>query len=400
MTSRSPAPSLSARRTLLAAPATGLAAAALLGGLALGLPSREVAAHPLDLGYLRLDSDGASLAADLDLELGAAAHLLAVPEPTLDDPSALSARAAALADVTLRRALPTTDAGPCRFVGEPFASQAARTVSLTVRLECPATASSLEWDLPFVAEARISPSFQLLVKAHTGAGSEAVTTLDRHASLLTLSLDGPAPTNLSFGAFVWSGVEHIGAAPSQWHDDGDLHLPDGIDHILFLLALLLAGGTALQLVGITSGFTLGHSVTLALSALGVIRPPAALIEPIIALSIALVAAEAYLTTTGARPGNRRWKIATAFGLIHGFGFAGALNELGLSTADTVKALFGYNFGVELGQIAIVLVVTPLILLLQRRPISHRLVVRALSAAIFVAGMYWFAERALGSLGAF
>lgn len=399
MTSRSPMPSRSARRTLATGPAARLAGAvALLGGLALGLPARDAAAHPLDLGYLRLDSDGSSLAAGLDLELGAAAHLLGAPEAALDGADGLSARAAALADATLRRALPTTDAGPCHFLGEPFASQVARTVSLTVRLDCPASATELRWELPFVAQAAVSPGFQLLVKAHGSAGTTAVTTLDRNASLLSLSLDGPAHLDLGFGAFVWSGVEHIGAAPSQWHDDGELHLPDGIDHILFLLALLLAGGTALQLVGITSGFTLGHSITLALSALGVIRPPASLIEPIIALSIALVAAEAYLTTTGASPGNRRWKIATAFGLIHGFGFAGALNELGLSTADTLKALFGYNFGVELGQIAIVLAVTPLVLLLQRRPSSHRLVVRALAAAIFVAGMYWFVERALGALG--
>ncbi len=376
------------------------AALALFAGLAVSAPGRDAAAHPLDLGYLRVDSDGSSVAAGLDLELGAAAHLLGASEASLDDPSALAARAAALADATLRRAVPTTDAGPCRFVGAPFASQAARTVSLTVRLDCPAAATRLDWALPFVAEARVSPAFQILVRAHGRAGATAVTTLDRNASLLSLSLAEEPAIHLSFGAFVWSGVEHIGAAPDQWHDEDGAKLPDGIDHILFLLALLLAGGTALQLIGITSGFTLGHSITLALSALGVVRPPAALIEPLIAFSIALVAAEAYLATrpaTRAGSTSRRWKVAAAFGLVHGFGFAGALNELGLSTADTIKALFGYNFGVELGQIAIVLVVTPLILLLQRRPLTHRLVVRALAVAIFVAGLYWFAERALGAL---
>jgi hypothetical protein len=266
-----------------------------------------------------------------------------------------------------------------------------------LRVECPAGARELTWAFPFIAEMRVSPAFQVLVKAHTSpasaAGGELVTTLDRNTPQLSLPLDGAAGSDLSFGAFVWSGIEHIGAAPDQWYDVNGPKLADGIDHILFLLALLLAGGTAMQLIGITSGFTLGHSITLALSALGVVRPPASLIEPLIALSIALVAAEAFL----ARPGNRRWKVATAFGLVHGFGFAGALNELGLSTTDTLKALFGYNFGVELGQIAIVLVVTPMILLLQRRPLTHRLVVRALSAAIFVAGMYWFAERIIDSM---
>jgi hypothetical protein len=372
-----------------------LATALALGGAALALAGavmRSAAAHPLDLGYLRLDAQRGSLAAGLDLDLGAAAHLLAVEESVLENPHALQLRAAALADATLRRTPPVSDLGACRFLGEALASLASRTVSLTLLTECPAGARSLQWNLPFVAEIRVSPSFQLLVKARTspsGSGDhELVTTLDRNASQLTLALDGESPSTLGFGAFVWSGIEHIGAAPDQWYDADGPKLADGIDHILFLLALLLAGGTVMQLIGIASGFTLGHSITLALSALGVVRPPASVIEPLIALSIALVAAEAFF----ARPGNRRWKVATAFGLIHGFGFAGALHELGLSTADTVKALFGYNLGVELGQIAIVLVVTPMILLLQRRPVPHRLVVRALAASIFVAGMYWFAER--------
>jgi HupE / UreJ protein len=375
-----------------------LATTLALAGAALATAAmmRSAAAHPLDLGYLRLDAERGSLAAGLDLDLGAAAHLLAVDESVLENPHALQQRAAALADATLRRAPPVSDAGACRFLAESFASLASRTVSLTLRAECPADARSLRWSLPFVAEMRVSPAFQLLVKAHAapgGSGDELVTTLDRNTPELTLALDGEAASTLSFGAFVWSGVEHIGAAPDQWYDADGPKLADGIDHILFLLALLLAGGTAMQLIGITSGFTLGHSITLALSALGVIRPPASVIEPLIALSIALVAAEAFL----ARPGNRRWKVATAFGLVHGFGFAGALNELGLSTADTVKALFGYNFGVELGQIAIVLVVTPMILLLQRKPAAHRLVVRALAASIFVAGMYWFAQRIIDSM---
>lgn len=375
-----------------------LATTLALAGAALATAAmiRSAAAHPLDLGYLRVDAERGSLAAGLDLDLGAAAHLLAVEESVLENPHALQQRAAALADATLRRAPPVSDAGACRFLSESFASLASRTVSLTLRAECPAGARSLRWSLPFVAEMRVSPAFQLLVKAHAapgGGGDELVTTLDRNTPELTLSLDGEAASTLSFGAFVWSGVEHIGAAPDQWYDADGPKLADGIDHILFLLALLLAGGTAMQLIGITSGFTLGHSITLALSALGVVRPPASVIEPLIALSIALVAAEAFL----ARPGNRRWKVATAFGLVHGFGFAGALNELGLSTADTVKALFGYNFGVELGQIAIVLVVTPMILLLQRKPTAHRLVVRALAASIFVAGMYWFAQRIIDSM---
>jgi HupE / UreJ protein len=371
-----------------------VATVALVALTTLALPLRTAAAHPLDLGYLRLDAQPGSVAAGLDLDLAAAAHLLAVEESALaaDAGAALSRHAAALADATLRRLPITSDLGDCTWQPDAFASLAARTVSVTARAECPSPAKELRWALPFIAESRVSPTFQLLVKAHVAAET-LVTTLDRNLVELTLPLGDASAAAWGFTDFVWSGVEHIGAAPEQWHDASGWKLPDGLDHILFLLALLLAGGRALQLVGIASGFTLGHSITLALSALGVVRPPAEVIEPLIALSIALVAAEAFL----ARPGNRRWKMATAFGLVHGFGFAGALGELGLTTAQTAKALVGYNLGVELGQIAIVLAVAPLILLLSRRPTAHRVVVRALSATIFVAGLYWFVQRALGSM---
>jgi hypothetical protein len=391
VSARRPPPAPPSRAARLA---SALASAlALAVAVALLLP-RPAAAHPLDLGYLRLDAEQASLAAGLDLDLAAASHLLATSEAELSAAggAGLQRRAAALADLTLRLRLPSSDVGACRWIGEPFASLAHRTVSVTLRLECPAGAKELRWALPFVARPPIAATFQLLVKAHTAAGSR-LTTLDRNTPELTLALDGAEHASWGFTELMWWGVEHIGATPDQWHDADGWKLPDGLDHILFLLALLLAGGTIVQLVGITTGFTLGHSITLALSALGLVRPPPEVIEPLIALSIALVAAEAFLL----RPGNHRWKLAAAFGLVHGFGFAGALNELGLSAEGTVVALFGYNLGVELGQLAIVLVLAPMILLLARRPAAHRLVVRALAAAIFVAGLYWFAQRIIASM---
>ncbi len=373
---------------------------ALLAALAALFLAREAAAHPLDLGYLRLDAQPGSVAAGLDLDLTATAHILDVEESALaaDAGATLTRHAAALADATMRRRPLTSDLGECTWQRDAFASLAARTVTITVRAECPPAARELRWSLPFLAESRVSPTFQLLVKAHAAAQT-LVTTLDRNLVELTLPLDGAAAATWGFGDFVWSGVEHIGAAPDQWRDSSGWKLPDGLDHILFLLALLLAGGRLLTLVGITSGFTLGHSITLALSVLGVVRPPAEIIEPLIALSIALVAAEAIAATSVARAQqrDRRWKLATAFGLVHGFGFAGALNELGLSAADKATALVGYNLGVELGQLAIVLALAPLILLLARRPLAHRVIVRALSAAIFVAGLYWFAQRIIESI---
>jgi HupE / UreJ protein len=352
---------------------------------ATALATQPAAAHPLDLGYLRIESAGESISATLDLDAAAAAQLLGMSARALDA-QALGARAPELAGATLQRAELSTELGACRF-SRAAAALRARTASLTVAAVCPSGFRTLRWQLPFIGDPRLSSAFQLLVKAHLG-GTESVTTLDRGTPELALSRD----LEVGLGGFIWSGIEHIGAAPGQWHDADGPKLPDGLDHILFLLALLLAGGTLLQLVGIASGFTLGHSITLALSALGVVRPPASVIEPVIALSIALVAAQALVSRGRREQSGRRWQIAAAFGLVHGFGFASALHELELSSHEMIPALLGYNAGVELGQLAIILVIAPPLLLLQRRPRAHHVVVRALAAVICAAGLYWFVER--------
>ena len=108
------------------------------------------------------------------------------------------------------------------------------------------------------------------------------------------------------------------------------------------------------------------------------------------LRVAAVAAQALL-----RRGERhRWQVAAAFGLLHGFGFAGALGALDLPTPALLRALLGFNAGVELGQLAIIAVIAPLVLLMQRWPRVHTVVMRALAAAILAAGLFWFVERLL------
>jgi HupE / UreJ protein len=347
--------------------------------VALGV-ARPAAAHPLDIGYLRIASDGDAVAVTLDLHVNAAARLVGA-DPAAFDAGAVARHAAAIADATFRGAPITTHGGACRWTAASAALHDT-TASITGEAACPVPPRAIHWDFPFVRAARVSPTFQILVKAQL-AGDDRVAIVDRGRPSLELA----ATPALGFAAFVATGVEHIGAAPSQWRGPGGWKLPDGIDHILFLVALMLAGGSLTRILGIVSGFTLGHSITLALSALHVVRPPPQLIEPLIALSIAVVAAEAVV----GRFEGHRWKVASCFGLIHGFGFATALHQLELSTGDLVSALFGYNLGVELGQVAIVVVVAPLVLYLQRHRRYHPLV-RALAAAIFVAGMLWFFQR--------
>jgi hypothetical protein len=344
--------------------------------------ARPAAAHPLSIGYLRLDVSSDAVAVDLDLDIGAAAVILGV-EPKDVDAALLRTRGDELASDTYRLAPIRSDAGACAWT-----HGTARLRGTSVFLDERATCDDLHavhWSLPFVT--RVSSTFQLLISAR-GLGAQRVAIVDKVTP--TLDLTGEA-TTVHLLDFVWKGVEHIGVAPSEWLRDGHPKLPDGIDHILFLLALLLGGGSLVRLVGIASGFTLGHTITLGLAAFGVLRPPASVIEPLIALSIAAVAVEAF---TG-RFERHRWKLASAFGLIHGFGFAGALTKLDLSRGDMAKALFGYNAGVELGQIVIVLAAAPIVMLVYRQPKLAPIVVRTAAAAIFAAAMYWFVVRLIG-----
>jgi len=138
-----------------------------------------------------------------------------------------------------------------------------------------------------------------------------------------------------------------------------------------------------------TGFTVGHSVTLALATFGVLRIPQAVVEPLVALTIAITAVEVFV----GRFEQHRWKLATGFGLIHGFAFANAIIGLQLSGGGAVLALLAFNVGVELGQIVIIAIIAPLIVAMHRyRPTLGGWVVRVAATAIFVAAIYWFVDR--------
>jgi len=171
---------------------------------------------------------------------------------------------------------------------------------------------------------------------------------------------------------------------------GTHHILIGPDHILFLIGLLLLGGTPLALVRIVTAFTIGHSVTLSLAALNLLSPPAGLIEPAIALSIVFVGADNLVRGEGRD--LRAW-VALAFGLVHGFGFANVLREFGLPPEALGWSLFSFNVGVEIGQLAVVLVVASALALVRRRSavLGARVAVAG-SVVVIAAGTYWFVQR--------
>jgi hypothetical protein len=219
-----------------------------------------------------------------------------------------------------------------------------------------------------------------------GGGSEEVTFTREEPDYLfdTAYADAPtadssaprkeSPLLANLARFLRLGVEHIFL---------------GYDHICFLIALLVVSRFR-ELVKIVTSFTVAHSITLILAALQVARLPSRFTECAIALTIVYVAAENFWRKSM----SHRWMLTFGFGLIHGFGFATVLAELGLPTLGRVRCLLAFNVGVELGQLAIVCVAFPLIVLLERGAHGRR-AATAISAAVGLFGLGWFVERAFG-----
>ena len=188
-------------------------------------------------------------------------------------------------------------------------------------------------------------------------------------------------------------------------NEGVWHIWTGFDHILFLVSLLLPAvlvrnrhawqpgrsfrDAFVDVAKVVTAFTLAHSITLSLAALSIVALPSRWVESGIALSVVLAALNNLFPVVA----NGRWIAAFGFGLLHGFGFAGALQDLGLPTGSLALSLFGFNFGVEAGQLAIVLLFLPLAFALRSTWTYRRLVFGGGSVAIAAIASVWLVERA-------
>ena len=187
------------------------------------------------------------------------------------------------------------------------------------------------------------------------------------------------------GAYLRHGIDHILL---------------GYDHLLFVFALILIVRSTRVLVWTITAFTLAHSITLALATLGFVHVPGPPVEASISLSILLLACEIVRLQRGeaSLTARRPWLVAFSFGLLHGLGFAGALADIGLPRGDVPLALFTFNVGVELGQLAFIAVVLSALALAKRLEIPalvHRHATLAATYAIGILAAFWFFERFAG-----
>lgn len=251
---------------------------------------------------------------------------------------------------------------------------------ITLRFAAPLSAVPSEVSV----EARLfpyDPQHETYVNAYVADSLRNQDLIDARHPRIAFTTGAARPLSTVIRRFVAAGIHHIFIGP---------------DHILFVIGLILLGGSLGRLLQIVTGFTVAHSITLALATLGILTPSARVIEPLIALSIVFVAVDNLRALR--RPGgrDRRAWLAFGFGFVHGFGFASVLREFGLPAQALGVALFAFNVGVELGQAAIVLATAPVLALVRRwNEAAARRVAIAGSVLVAMAGLLWFIQRLFG-----
>lgn len=171
------------------------------------------------------------------------------------------------------------------------------------------------------------------------------------------------------------------------------HIVTGYDHLLFLFALILIAERFGTMLKIITAFTIAHSLTLCLAVLGLLPVYPQWVEAGIALTICYVAVENFFLTSF----KWRWLLTFLFGLIHGLGFANSIREIGFHQSYMVTSLISFNVGIELGQLAIVAILLPMLVKFRRQSAGYSWFFRGASACIFLVGLYWVIERIAGML---
>jgi len=332
------------------------------------------AAHPVPFSYLDLEVGNDAIAGKVRVHLRDAAPVLGIADPAeLLKPQVREAHRQALQGYLASRIALDGDAFARAQWGPMAIVDADEAVELPFRVAgTPPGALTVDTAL-FPAD----PLHQTFVNVYEGGTLRQQWIFSKDSKPATYYRGTTAGVLAVMATFVPSGARHILIGP---------------DHLLFLFALLLLGGGWRRLTLIVTAFTVGHSITLSLATLDIVNPPASLVEPAIALTIIVVGVDNLLQRKGEGRDLRAWA-ALIFGLIHGFGFASVLREFGLPQEALGWSLFSFNVGVELGQLAVVVVAASLLALVRKRsPALNDRLVTVGSIVVVAAGAYWFVER--------
>jgi hydrogenase/urease accessory protein HupE len=270
----------------------------------------------------------------------------------------------------LRPVLP----GSCQGVGKPTVTRAGAGILARWEITCPAGLVGKTLGVEGIATSRADVLLRIALA-------------DGRSFRRVLTADQPS--------FLVPGVESKLGVVRGYTRLGVEHIVTGWDHLLFVLGLVLLVGRGRTLLWTITAFTIGHSITLALASLGLMRVPQGPMEAAIAFSIYLLAVELVRSRAGQASVVQRapWLVAGPFGLLHGLGFAGALAEVGLPQGEIPLALFAFNMGIELGQLAFVAVALVAMATLRGLPVRWPRWAPALPGyAIGSLAIYWFLER--------
>jgi hydrogenase/urease accessory protein HupE len=342
--------------------------------IAAGAAATPAAAHPVPFSYLDLRLDGRALEGTLVVHIFDVAHDLNIDPPDrLLDPGVAAGRERALEQLLAPRFHVAAGGRVLtpRWTGVDVVTE---RQSLRLHLQFqpgspPGTISVSAALFPY------DPNHQTFLNIYEGDTLTSQAILDQGRAQVEYFAGTRQGTFAVIRKFVPAGIHHILIGP---------------DHLLFLVGLLLLGGTIRQLAVVVTAFTLAHSLTLSLAALSLVSPPARIIEPAIALSIVYVGADNLLVRNGRDV--RAW-IAFVFGFIHGFGFANVLRELDLPRRALGWSLFSFNAGVEIGQLLVVVFVASAFAALRSRSAAagQRLAFGG-SLVVIAAGAFWFIQR--------
>jgi hydrogenase/urease accessory protein HupE len=277
----------------------------------------------------------------------------------------------------------TSDTGACPGELTRTTSTEADGLMLWLRYRCSAPPHELTLQADFLDA--MASGHRHLVHCSFGAKS-AEAVVERATNPLHIAVPGGA-SNASAGLETssWRGFRVFFVMGLE-------HILSGYDHLAFLLGLLLVLGPVRSLLWAITAFTIAHSVTLSVASLGIATPSPRLIEPLIAASIVYVGIENWFV----KDAVGRWRITFCFGLIHGFGFAGALREVSLPRPQLPLALFSFNLGVEVGQLALVALALPALLWLHRRGWLGASRAKLASLGVSALGLFWLVARLAGS----